>query len=71
MRKFMTWFLGTFIGGIVGLFTVLAFSAKDDEIRQHFRNARIAARQAQLKKRAELEAELQAMKSEARQTEAV
>jgi hypothetical protein len=69
MRKLMTWFVGTFIGGMVGLFSVLAFSAKDDEIRQHFHNARIAARQAQLKKRAELEAELAVMRNGANQTD--
>ncbi|MDQ7028148.1 MAG: hypothetical protein Q9P01_17930 [Anaerolineae bacterium] len=66
MRKILTWFLGTFIGGIIGLLAMLFFASEDSQIRQtlreHYQEALVAGRKASAAKREALEAELKAMR---------
>ena len=66
MRKLGTWFIGTVLGGIVGLLGMLLFSGEDlrEALREHYHGAMDEARRASAIKRAELETELQMMKEE-------
>jgi gas vesicle protein len=64
MKKIGTWFIGTVLGGIVGLLSMLFFSGEDfrEAWREHYQAAMAEGRRASAIKRAELETELQMMK---------
>lgn len=66
MRKILTWFFGTFIGGILGLLAMVFFSSEDSNLRRtlrvHYENALVVGRKASAAKREALEAELKAMR---------
>jgi gas vesicle protein len=66
MKKIGTWFIGTVLGGIVGLLSMLFFSGEDfrEAWREHYQAAMDEGRRASAIKRAELETELQMMKQD-------
>jgi gas vesicle protein len=74
MRKFTSLIIGLFIGGGVGALLIILFSpVSADEFRAnlkaHYERALQAGREASAKRRAELEAELQAMSQQKQEPE--
>jgi len=69
-RTLLSWIFGLAIGAVVGIVLVSFFSpVSGDELREnlkdHYRDARVAAHNAAKERRAELERELETMRQRA------